>query len=98
MKHSCSGRRRPPVAGRAPVTGYVVYRELPGGDYEELDETESLSYTYAEQLSPGERYVFSVRASSGAGLSDASASAFIDAPPVGGSFSPPRRPETSPPS
>ena len=72
----------PPVAGRAPVTGYVVYRELPGGDYDELDETESLSYTYAEQLSPGERYVFSVRASSVAGLSDASASAFVDVPPT----------------
>ena len=39
-----------------------------------------MSYTYAEQLSPGERYVFSVRASSGAGLSDASASAFVDVP------------------
>ena len=72
----------PPVAGRAPVTGYVVYRELPRGDFEELGETESLSYTHPD-LSPGERYVFTVRASSGAGLSDASASAFIDVPPVG---------------
>ena len=73
-----------PAPGRAPVTGYVVYRELPGGGYEDLGdlgETESLSYTYAEQLSPGERYVFSVRASSVAGLSDASASAFVDVPP-----------------
>ena len=70
-----------PVAGRAPVTGYVVYRELPSGDFERLGVTESLSYTYAEQLSPGERYVFSVRASSVAGLSGASASAFVDAAP-----------------
>ena len=69
-----------PVAGRAPVTGYVVYLELSGGGYEELGEAESLSYTYAEQLSPGERYVFSVRASSVAGPSDASASAFVDVP------------------
>ena len=69
-----------PVAGRAPVTGYVVFRELSSGDFERLGVTESLSYTYAEQLSPGERYVFSVRASSVAGLSDASASAFVDVP------------------
>ena len=71
-----------PAPGRAPVTGYVVYRELPLGGFERLGETESLSYTYPD-LSPGERYVFTVRASSGAGLSDASASAFIDIPPVG---------------
>ena len=70
-----------PAAGRAPVTGYMVYRELPGGDYEELGETESLSYIHPN-LSPGERYVFSVRASSDAGLSDASASAFVDVPPT----------------
>ena len=65
-----------PVQGRAPVTGYVVYRELPSGDYEELGETESLSYVHPG-LTPGESYVFTVRASSEAGLSDASASAFI---------------------
>ena len=70
-----------PVAGRAPVTGYVVYRELPDGDYEELGETESLSYVHPN-LSPGESYVFTVRASSDAGLSDASASAFVDVPPT----------------
>ena len=70
-----------PVAGRAPVTGYVVYLELPGGVFQRLGVTESLSHTYSEQLAPGERYVFSVRASSVAGLSDASASAFVDVPP-----------------
>ena len=71
----------PPVPGRAPIRGYVVYRELPGGRYEELGETESLSYVHPN-LSPGERYVFTVRASSAAGLSDASASAFVDVPPT----------------
>ena len=70
-----------PVPGRAPVTGYVVYRELPGGEYEELGETESLSYVHSD-LTPGERYVFTVRASSVAGLSDPSASAFVDVAPT----------------
>ena len=70
-----------PVAGRAPVTGYVVYRELPGGDYEELGETESLSYVHPN-LAPGESYVFTVRASSDAGLSGASASAFVGVAPL----------------
>ena len=65
---------------RVPVTGYVVYLELPGGIFQRLGVTESLSYTYSEPLAPGERYVFSVRASSVAGLSDASASAFVDVP------------------
>ena len=67
-----------PIAapGRAPVTGYVVYRELPGGRQEELGETESLSYVHPD-LSPGETYVFTVRASSEAGLSDPSASASV---------------------
>ena len=69
------------VAGRAPVTGYVVYRELPDGDYEELGETESLSYVHPD-LAPGESYVFTVRASSDAGLSDASASAFVGVAPT----------------
>ena len=72
-----------PIAapGRAPVTGYVVYRELPGGRYEELGETESLSYVHPD-LTPGESYAFTVRASSEAGLSDASASATVDVPPI----------------
>ena len=75
-----------PIAapGRAPVTGYVVYRELPGGRYEKLGETESLSYVHPD-LSPGgsgESYVFTVRASSEAGLSDASASATVDVSPI----------------
>ena len=70
-----------PVDGRAPVTGYVVYLELPGGGYEKLGETGSLSYVHPN-LSPGERYVFTVRASSEAGLSQASASAFVDVPSV----------------
>ena len=72
-----------PIAapGRAPVTGYVVYRELPGGRYEELGETESLSYVHPD-LTPGESYVFTVRASSEAGLSDASASATVVLPPL----------------
>ena len=70
-----------PAPGRAPVTGYVIHRELPGGDYEELGETESLSYVHPN-LAPGESYVFTVRASSDAGLSDASASAFVDVPPT----------------
>ena len=65
-----------PAPGRAPVTGYVVYLELPNGEYEELGETESLSYVHTG-LTPGESYVFTVRASSDAGLSDASASASI---------------------
>ena len=71
----------PPVQGRAPVTGYVIYRELPDGEYNELGETESLSYVHPD-LNPGESYVFTVRASSEAGLSDASASAFVDVPSV----------------
>ena len=80
MKHSCSGRRPAPVAGRAPVTGYVVYRELPNGADERLGATESLSFTYDEQLSPANATFFSVRASSDAGQSNASASAFVDVP------------------
>ena len=73
-----------PVASpdRVPVTGYVVYLELPAGGFQRLGVSESLSYTHAEQLAPGERYVFSVRASSVAGLSDTSASAFVDVPPM----------------
>ena len=55
--------------------------ELPGGAYRELGETQSLSYVHPN-LIPGERYVFTVRASSSAGLSDASASAFVDVPPA----------------
>ena len=70
-----------PLPGRAPVTGYVVYRELPDGEYQELGETESLSYVHPD-LTPGESYVFTVRASSVAGLSDASASAFIGLAPL----------------
>ena len=70
-----------PAPGRAPVTGYVVNRELPSGGFERLGVTESLSYVHPN-LSPGMRYVFTVRASSEAGPSQASASAFVDAAPT----------------
>ena len=65
----------PPVQGRAPVTEYVVYRERSGGGRDELGKTQSLSYVHP--VTPGESYIFTVRAASDAGLSDASASAFV---------------------
>ena len=68
-----------PLPGRAPATGYVIYRDLPDGNSEPLGTSDSLTYTHPV-LSPGVRYVFHVRASSAAGLSDASASAFVDVP------------------
>ena len=80
-----------PAPGRAPVTGYVIYRELSGGGVEELGVTDSLSYLHPA-LSAGERYVFTVRASSDAGLSDASPSAAIDVPPPASELAPPEPP------
>ena len=67
----------PPAQGRAPVTEYVVYRERSGGGRDELGKTQSLSYVHP--VTPGENYVFTVRASSDAGLSDASASVSVNA-------------------
>ena len=64
--------------GRAPVTGYEVYRELPDGRLEPLETTQSLSYRHSG-LTPGVRYVFFVRALSEIGPSAPSASAFVDA-------------------
>ena len=84
----------PPSPDRSPVTGYVVYRELPGGTFEELAEIadDSLSYRY-RGLMTGIRYVFHVRAVSAVGLSGPSASASVEVtegfppfPDVPGSF------------
>ena len=65
---------------RAPVTGYRVYLESTDGLISALGDTQSLSYRHTGLLS-GIRYVFHVRALSGAGLSEPSASAFVDVPP-----------------
>ena len=69
----------PPLPGRAPATGYVIYRDLPDGNVERLGTSDSLTYT-RPGLSPGVRYVFHVRASSAAGLSQPSASVPLDVP------------------
>ena len=65
-----------PAAERAPVTGYVVYVESPGSRLLQLDETEALSYLHSALLQ-GVSYVYHVRAQSGSGLSQPSASASV---------------------
>ena len=76
----------PPAPDRAPVTGYAVYVESTGGRPMLLGRTDSLSYRWSGRLSigltPGQRYVFHVRAVSGVGDSQASAPAFVDVPLV----------------
>ena len=69
----------PPSADRSPVTGYAVYRELPSGTAQKLEEigADSLSYVFANP-EPGTRYVFHVRAVSAVGLSEPSASASVE--------------------
>ena len=69
-----------PSPDRASVTSYRVYLESADGLVVQLGQTQSLSYRYT-RLSPGVRYVFHVRAVSDAGLSDPSASAFVDVAP-----------------
>ena len=68
-----------PSSDRAPVTGYRVYLEGADGLISALGDTQSLSYRHTG-LSPGNRYVFHVRALSLAGPSGPSASAFVDVP------------------
>ena len=69
-----------PADNRAPVTGYLVYRQFADGSEPELlHQTEALSYRHAG-LSPGTRYVFFVRANSARGPSPPSASAYVDVP------------------
>ena len=70
-----------PSSDRAPVTGYRVYLESAGGELSTLGDTPSLSYRHGG-LSPGLRYVFHVRAVSDSGLSEPSASAFVDVPTI----------------
>ena len=67
----------PPVPGRAPVTGYAVYRELANGRAELLGRSDSFSYIHPD-LTPDTRYVFHVRAMSISGLSQPSASVSLD--------------------
>ena len=69
-----------PSPDRAPVTGYRVYLESADGLVARIGQTHSLSYRHTG-LSPGVRYVFHIRALSDAGLSDPSASAFVDVAP-----------------
>ena len=73
-----------PLPGRAPVTGYAVYLESSGSRPVLLGRTGSLSYRWSGDpsigLDRGRRYVFHVRAESDIGLSQASASAFVDVP------------------
>ena len=71
-----------PSPDRSAVTGYAVYRELPGGTAEKLAETgaDSLSYVFAKP-EPGTRYIFHVRALSAIGPSRPSASASIEVVP-----------------
>ena len=69
-----------PAGGRAPVTGYKVYLESAGGRFQALGTTRSRSYRH-EGLQAGRRYVYHVRASSRAGDSPPSESAFVDVPP-----------------
>ena len=64
---------------RASVTGYAVYRELPGGGEMRLGETRSLSFIHSGLL-PGRRYAFYVRALSGDLLSEPSVSAAVEVP------------------
>ena len=69
-----------PNARSAPVTGYRVYQQPPGKQPPRLvHETDTLSYRHGP-LSPGNRYVFFVRADSARGLSAPSTSAFVDSP------------------
>ena len=69
-----------PAGGRAPVMGYKVYLESAGGRFQALGTTRSRSYRH-EGLQAGRRYVYHVRASSRAGDSPPSDSAFVDLPP-----------------
>ena len=73
-----------PTPGRAPVIGYAVYLESSGSRPVLLGRTGSLSYRWSGHssigLDLGRRYVFHVRAESDIGLSQASASAFVDVP------------------
>ena len=73
-----------PTPGRASVTGYAVYLESSGSRPVLLGRTGSLSYRWSGHpsigLDLGRRYVFHVRAESDIGLSQASASAFVDVP------------------
>ena len=68
---------------RAPVTGYRVYLQTPGGGAQRLGDTQSRSYIHSG-LSPGTRYVYHVLALSVVGTSPPSASAFVDVPARGG--------------
>ena len=79
-----------PSADRAPVTGYRVYLQSSGGQISVLGDTPSLSYRHPG-LSPSTRYVFFVRALSDVGLSQPSASAFVDVL-LGPSLLPPEAP------
>ena len=79
-----------PSPDRAPVTGYRVYLQSSGGQISVLGDTPSLSYRHPG-LSPGTRYVFFVRALSDVGLSQPSASAFVDVL-LGPSLLPPEAP------
>ena len=78
--------------GQAPFTHFVVYREMPGGEVLEIGESQSLSYLHPG-LERGERYVFHVRAGSGAGLGRPSRSVFIDVPLEPTAMLPPAAPE-----
>ena len=68
-----------PSADRAPVTRYQVYLESAGGVVQQIGVTRALSYLHSGLL-PGRRYVFHVRAASDAGVSDPSASEYVDVP------------------
>ena len=79
-----------PSADRAPVTRYQVYLESAGGVVRQIGVTRALSYLHSGLL-PGRRYVFHVRAASDAGVSDPSASEYVDVP-LGPSLLPPEPP------
>ena len=68
---------------RAPITGYRVYLQLPGGGARRLGDTQSRSYIHSG-LSPGTRYVYHVLALSVVGTSQPSASAYVDVRVRGG--------------
>ena len=74
------------ASNRAPVTGYRVYLQLPGGGARRLGDTQSRSYIHSidSGLPPGNRYVYHVLALSVVGTSQPSASAFVDFPVRGG--------------
>ena len=64
---------------RSPVTGYAVFLESAGGQAQRLGVTGARSYLHSG-LSPGESYVFHVRALSAVRPSEPSASASVDVP------------------